>query len=208
MTTLVKNPNGLHQLSLLLLLLLLFPDASAQDSITVDGSSYQRYSKKYFRPHRGISYTLYASPVVTVDPLELGGKSTYALSLGSRFAVWESKTPDKKLTGLKMQGIYLALGYEFYPQQYDKLYTSTWIRVKTFLPLAFKTDLIYAMGNGLTGISNRFCIGIEIKQISLFLCGETYYFDLLGGLHPNFETRYTNAGEILAVIPLYHHPLK
>lgn len=195
------------QFSLSVILFFFFP-SYGQHSVHVEGKTYQRYSANYFKPHRGIAYMLYVSPVVTVDPLDLGGKSTYALSVGSRFTVWESKSLEKKLSGLKMKGIYLALGYEYYPKQYDKLYTTTWVRIKTFLPLAFKTDLIYARGYGLSGISNRFCIGIEVKQITLFLCGETYYYNLLGGPHPNFETRYTNAGEFLAIIPLYNHKLK
>ena len=175
----------------------------AQNSIDVNGKSFTRYNSTYFKPHRGLFYTLYLSPVVTVDPLALGGKSTYAIALGSRFRIWESYSANDKLGGLKMKGIYTAIAYEYYPQQYSKTYISLWARVQNFLPIAFKGDLIYAQGYGLQGFSSRYGIGVEVKSISIFLCGELYKLYSNLGLHPNAETPYTNAGEILAIIPIY-----
>ncbi len=177
---------------------------TAAQKTTIDGKEFQPYSASHFKPHRGLFYQIYLSPVVTVDPLGISGSSTYGISLGSRINLWESKTPDKKLSGLKMKGFYLAGGYEYYPQQYDKIYTSLWLRIKTFMPLAAKADLIYATGYGLQGITYRFCVGFEVKTISLFFCGEisgSFYKYL--GPHPNTESPYGNAGSILAVIPVF-----
>ncbi|HTH56399.1 MAG TPA: hypothetical protein VL728_10170 [Cyclobacteriaceae bacterium] len=176
----------------------------AQNTLTADGKTFTRYQPKYFKPHRGIFYTLFLSPVVTVDPLALGGKSTYAIAAGSRFRIWESYSANDKLGGLKLKGIYTAVAYEYYPQQYSKTYISAWARVQNFLPIAFKADLIYARGYGLQGFSSRWGIGIEVRDISLFLCGELYKaYSPIWGYHPNTETRYTNAGEIMAIIPIY-----
>jgi hypothetical protein len=178
--------------------------AAVAQKTTIDGKEFQSYNASHFKPHRGIFYQFYVSPVITVDPLGLGGLSTYGVSLGSRINLWESKTPDKKLSGLKMKGFYLAGGYEYYPQQYDKIYGSLWLRIKTFMPIAAKLDMIYATGNGLQGLSTRFCFGFEVKKISIFLCGETYkaYYPGLG-YHPNSETPYANAGSILAIVPIF-----
>jgi hypothetical protein len=178
-------------------------DASGQKT-TIDGKEFESYRAGHFRPHRGLFYQFYVSPVITVDPLGLGGMSTYGMSLGARINVWESKTPDKKFSGLKMKGFYLAGGYEYYPQQYDKIYGSFWLRIKTFMPITAKVDMIYATGYGLQGFSSRFCFGFEVKKISIFLCGETYRAYQAGlGYHPNSETPYANAGSIMAIIPIY-----
>jgi hypothetical protein len=176
---------------------------AAQQNVTVDGQNFNRYNRRYFSPHRGLFYTIYVSPVLTVDPLGFGGKSTYGIALGSRIRLWESKTPDNSFTGLKIAGLYTALAYEYYPKQYDKIYASLWLRVKSFIPLAGRADYIYAKGYGLSGISYRFGVGTEVKGISLFVCGEYYFSHALGGPHPNSESPYTNAGEILAVIPIF-----
>ncbi|HCW06126.1 MAG TPA: hypothetical protein DGG95_02030 [Cytophagales bacterium] len=177
---------------------------SAQTTTTIDGKSYTQYQPKYFKPHRGIFYTLYISPVYTLDPLGLGGKSTYAISVGSRFRIWESYSANDKWSGLKVKGFYTALGYEYYPQQYSKTYVSVWGRVQNFLPLAFKADLIYARGYGLQGLTSRWSIGVEVKNISLFLYGELYKAYSPGfGYHPNTESPYTNAGGFYAIIPIY-----
>ena len=178
-------------------------DAGAQNTISVDGKEFTSYKPKYFTSHRGIFYSVYLSPVLTVDPLGLGGKSTYGLSIGSQISLWENKTPDNVLTGLKIKGLYTALGYEYYPRQYDKAYASLWIRIKAFIPLAGKIDYIYAYGYGLQGITTRYCVGFEVKKITIFLCGEIWFKHLLGGPHPNFETPYSNHGEIMAVIPVF-----
>jgi hypothetical protein len=198
-----KGSFTLQTSGLLLLFYLSGVSSFAQNSMDVDGKSFTRYSSKYFKPHRGLFYTLYLSPVVTVDPLNLGGKSTYALAFGSRFRIWESYSANDKLGVLKMKGIYTAIGYEYYPQQYSKTYISLWARVQNFLPIAFKGALIYARGYGLQGFSSRYGIGIEIKSISIFLCGELYKIYSPLGFHPNTESKYTNAGEILAIIPIY-----
>lgn len=173
-------------------------------TITIDGKKFQPYRASHFRPHRGIFYQLYVSPVVTVDPLGISGPSTYGIALGSRINLWESRTPDRKLSGLKMKGFYLAGGYEYYPQQYDMIYGSLWLRIKTFMPIAAKADLIYATGYGLRGITYRFCVGFEVRTVSIFFCGSISgsFYNLLGP-HPNTESPYGNAGSILAIIPVF-----
>ena len=201
--------SNLKRACLLTCVTLIVFSASAQNSTEVDGKTFTRYQPKFFKPHRGIFYTLFVSPVVTVDPLQLGGKSTYALAVGSRFRIWESYTANNKFGGLKLKGIYTAVAYEYYPQQYSKTYVSMWARVQNFLPIAFKADLIYARGYGLQGITSRWGIGVEVKNISFFLCGELYTArSPVLGLHPNAETPYTNAGEILAIIPIYNRKEK
>lgn len=179
-----------------------------QDTISVGGKVFQRYRPKYFSPHRGLFYSIYVSPVITIDPLGFGGKSALGVSLGSKFRLWESKTPENLLTGIKIRGFYTAFGYEYYPRQYSKSYASLWMRIKAFIPLAGKADLIYASGYGLRGISTRYCVGFEVKSITIFLCGEFYFYHALGSTHPNFESPYTNAGEIMAVIPLINRKEK
>jgi len=171
--------------------------------IKVDGKSFDKYNQSYFTPHRGLFYTIYAAAVVTVDPLGIGGKSTYAISLGGRLNIWEAKSSFNKLSGLKIAGLYLGGGYEYYPQQYKKTYVSGWLRIKTFMPLVARIDRIYATGYGLQGYSNRVCFGFEIKSITLLLCGETYKSYVSGlGFHPNTESPYTNAGAIMVIVPL------
>ena len=177
--------------------------AAAQKTISVDGREFTRYRPKYFSPHRGLFYSIYFSPVVTVDPLGFGGKSTYGMALGSQISLWESKTAENPLTGIKIRGFYAAFGHEYYPQQYSKTYASLWLRIKAFIPLAGKIDYIYASGYGKTGITLRYCAGFEVKKITIFVCGESWFYYALGGPHPNFDTKYTNAGEIMAVIPIF-----
>lgn len=197
------NYSLIHGLGATICIILTGITATAQGT-TIDGKEFESYRAGHFKPHRGLFYQLYLSPVVTVDPLGISGKSTYGISLGSRINLWESKTPDKKLSGLKMKGFYFAGGYEYYPQQYDKIYGSLWLRIKTFMPIAAKADLIYATGYGLQGITYRFCVGFEVKSISIFFCGEisgSFYKYL--GPHPNTESPYGNAGSILAIIPVF-----
>ncbi len=173
-----------------------------QEIIKVDGKSFDKYNQKYFNPHRGLFYTLYAAPVITVDPLGIGGKSTYAVSIGARLNIWESKSGFDKLSGLKIAGFYLGGGFEYYPQQYNKTYISGWLRIKTFMPLVARMDSIYAAGYGLQGFSTRYCFGFEIKSITVLLCGETYTAYVPGlGFHPNTETPYTNAGAVMVIVP-------
>jgi len=176
----------------------------AQDTKDIDGKTYTAYSASNFKPHRGLFYSLYFSPVLTVDPLGFGGTSTYGLGLGARINIWESKTPPGKLSGLKLTGFYGAVAYEYYPQQYDKSYTSLWLRLKTIIPLAARADLVYSRGYGLQGISYRYCVGIEVKRVTLFFCGETggpWVTNL--GPHPRTESPYANSGSILLIIPVY-----
>lgn len=170
----------------------------------MDGKTYTAYRASHFKPHRGLFYTLYASPVITVDPLGFGGTSTYGLGLGARINLWESKTPPGKYSGLKVTGFYTALAYEYYPKQYDKSYISMWLRIKTIVPLAARADLVYSTGYGLQGITYRYCFGFEVKRITVFFCGETGgpWFQNLGP-HPASESPYANAGAIMLVIPIY-----
>ena len=166
------------------MLVLLATHGQAQTK-NLDGQEYKKYSPTYFKPHRGLFYNIYFSPVVTVDPLGFGGKSTYGLGLGTRFNLWESKTPANKYSGLKVSGMYLAFAYEYYPQQYNKTYGSLWIRIKALIPLATRWDIIYATGYGLQGVNYRYCVGFELKSISVFLCGETFgFFPVKFGQHP------------------------
>lgn len=172
-------------------------------TIKVDGKSFEKYKSSYFNPHRGLFYTLYFAPVVTVDPLGIGGKSTYAVSLGGRVNLWESKSVFNKLNGLKVSGFYLGGGFEYYPQQYNKTYISAWMRIKTFMPLVARMDGIYASGYGLKGLTTRFCFGFEIKSVTILLCGEVYKKYINGlGYHPNTESPYANAGNIMLIVPL------
>jgi hypothetical protein len=200
----VKNPGSSHHLlpAMLVLLIFTFP-SNAQDKTLVDGKDFTKYKRKYFSPHRGIFYSLYVSPVLTVDPLGLGGKSTYGVAAGVRINLWESKAPEVKLSGLRVKGLYWATGYEYYPRQYNKIYTSLWLRIKTFIPIAARTDWIYGYGYGLRGMAQRFCFGVEIKKITLFLCGETFtYYSKVLGYPPETKSPYTNAGAIMLVIPI------
>lgn len=167
---------------------------------TIDGKDFTAYKSGAFKPNRGLFYSIYLSPVLTIDPLGLGGKSTYALSLGTRINLWESRSPDLK--GLKIKGWYVGGGYEYYPQQFDMVYLSLWLRVKTFIPLVGKIDAIYAFDGTHSGMMSRYCIGVEVRKLSLFLCGTSY------GLtedQPINYSEYTTAGSILLVIPIYTH---
>lgn len=174
---------------------------SAQKEQKIDGSTYVQYKPSYFKPHRGIYYSLFAAPVVTIDPMGLGKKSTYGIGLGSRFTLWESKKETPALSGLSVVGFYTAVAYEYYPQQYDKVYASLWVRVKALIPLAARTDLIYGYGYGMKGVSARLCIGFEVKSVSVFVCGEYFKYYSFGSWHPNLESPYTNSGEIMVLIP-------
>lgn len=170
----------------------------------MDGKTYTAYKASHFKPHRGMFYTLYAAPVVTVDPLGFGGTSTYGLALGARINLWESKTPPGKYSGLKVTGFYTGLAYEYYPQQYDKAFASLWLRIKTIIPLAARADLVYSSGYGLKGVSYRYCFGFEVKRITVFFSGETggpWFQDL--GPPPSTESPYANAGAIMLLIPIY-----
>ena len=179
-----------------------FFQARSQE-ISLDGKEFTKYSRSYFSPHRGLFYSIYVSPVLTVDPLGLGGKSTYGIALGSQIRIWENKSADRSLTGLKLKGFYTAFGYEYYPRQIDKLYTSLWIRIKTFMPLTGKIDVVYAYGNGRKGLASRYCVGFELEKISIFFCGEITGFTNVFGPHPYRDSPYTNVGEILAIIPVF-----
>lgn len=165
---------------------------------TIDGKDFTAYKSGAFKPRHGLYYSIYLSPVLTVDPLGLGGKSTYALSLGTRINLWESKSPDVK--GLKIKGWYIGGGYEYYPQQFDMAYLSIWLRVKTFIPLVGKIDKIYAFEGESRQIMTRYCIGVEVKKLSLFLSGTTY--TPINGVEQPVSD-YTTAGSIILVIPLY-----
>lgn len=186
------------------LLLIVDLGVFAQENKDIDGKTYSAYKASHFKPHRGLFYSLYVSPVLTVDPLGFGGTSTYGLGAGVRLNFWESKTPPGKLSGLKMTGFYGAVAYEYYPQQYDKSYVSLWFRLKTIIPLAAKADLVYSRGYGLQGISYRYGVGFEIKRFTVFLCGEVggpWFTDL--GPHPKSESPYANAGSILLIVPVF-----
>lgn len=174
----------------------------------IDGQNYTRYKSGYFKPKKGVNYSFFVSPVLTVDPLGVGGKSTYALGVGTNVVLWESKTVSNSLQGLKIQNFYMGLSYEYYPQQYDKVFISMGIRIKTFMPLAARMERIIDIGENSIGTSARFCFGFEIKKVTIFVCGVSDYYALSKDptvLHPYAYTKYANAGAILLVIPVYDH---
>lgn len=182
-----------------IIVVLVVADAPAQKK-TIDGKDFSTYQPRDFKPKHGLFYSLYISPVFTIDPLGLGGKSTYALSLGARINLWESKSPDTKAQ--KVKGWYVGGGYEYYPKQFDMVYVSIWLRVKTFFPLVGKIDAIYAYDGLHSGLMSRYCIGVEVKKLSLFLSGTSYG---LTAEHPKSYSEYTTAGSIILVIPIYTH---
>jgi hypothetical protein len=174
----------------------------------IDGQNYTRYKPGLFKPKKGLDYTIYFSPVLTIDPLGVGGKSTYAIGAGTNVVLWESKSAANSLQGLKIQNFYMGLGYEYYPQQYDKLYISMGIRIKTFMPLAARMERFIDFGENAIGTSARFCFGFEIKKITIFLCGVSDYRVFSKDptvFHPFVYSKYSNAGAILLVIPVYNH---
>jgi len=181
------------------LIVFVFSESIAQKK-SIDGKEFSAYKPGAFKPKHGLYYSLFVSPVLTIDPLGLGGKSTYALSFGTRINLWESKSPDVKAH--KVRGWYVGGGYEYYPQQFDMAYLSIWLRVKTFLPLVGKIDAIYAFDGAHTGMMSRYCIGVEVKKLSLFLSGTSYS---LTPEHPKDYSDYTTAGSIILVIPIYTH---
>jgi hypothetical protein len=168
----------------------------------IEGKEYKPYQPRYFKPKFHLRYTLYLSPIVTVDPLGIGGKSAYALAAGVRINLWESKTPILSNTGLKVNGWYLGGGYEFFPQQYDKIYSSLWIRIKTFMQFVGRLDGVYSYGYGVTGIGSRYSAGFEVKKITIMVCGELFY---LAGQrdHPGLYSDYFNKAAIFVIIPIY-----
>lgn len=177
-----------------------FPAEAQSQKKSFDEKEFSSYRPGAFRLKRGLFYTLYISPVYTVDPLGIGGKSTYALSLAARINVWESKSPVVK--GMKIKGWYIGGGYEFYPQQFDMIYFSSWMRVKTFLPLVGKIDNIYAFEGSQRGFLTRYCLGVEVKKLSIMLSGTNTRF-IRGAEHPVSNSEYTTVGSIIVIIPLY-----
>jgi len=176
----------------------------AYSQLNVDGKTFIRYNRKHFNPHRGLFYALYGAPLVTVDPLGIGGKSTYGVSVGGRLNLWESRSPHNKFSGVKIHGLYIGGGYEYYPRQYNKLYGSFWLRIKTIMPIVARADAILAHGSGMAGISRRYGFGFEVKKMTILLCGEYHwYFSPMLGWHPLLESPYANQGAIHLLIPLY-----
>lgn len=202
-----KYPYPLLYLSVVLACSLVFIGCpSWSQEVIIDGKAYKPYKASYFKPKKHLQYNLYLSPVLTVDPLGLGGKSTYGIGAGSRINLWESRSSDNNLEGLKIKGFYTALGYELFPQQSDNAYASLWLRVTTFMPLTARIDYVYSYGKGLRGMSTRYCVGFEVKNISLLLTGTTTRFlSKRLGEHPYLDSPYSNVGSILLVIPVYNH---
>jgi hypothetical protein len=102
------------------------------------------------------------------------------------------------------------LGYEYFPKQFDNLYASLGIRIKTFMPIVARMDGLYSFGNGKRGIASRFCFGFEIKKLTVLLSGtiysDTFYKQL--GDHPTVDSPYSNAGSIMLLIPIYNNKKK
>ena len=168
---------------------------------TLDGKEYKAYRPGYFKPKLKLNYMLYSSALITVDPLDIGGKSAYAISLGGRINLWELKSQVKAFSGLKVNGWYLGGGYEYYPQQYDKVYGSLWIRIKTFIQFVGRMDAVYSYGYGLHGVGSRYCAGFEVKKITVLVCGEL--FGSNQPKHPHYKSEYFNQGAIFVIVPLY-----
>jgi len=204
-----KHSFPLHSVTFLFLpalfMVFIYHASGAQD-LAFDGKTFRPYHAKFFKPKRPLQYNLYLSPVLTVDPLGLGGKSTYGMGAGSRINLWESKSSDNNLQGLRIKGFYTAAGYELFPRQSDNVYASLWMRVSTFMPLTARIDYVYSYGKGLRGMSTRYCVGFEVKNVSLFLAGTTTRFlSERFGDHPYLDSPYSNVGSILLVVPLYNH---
>jgi hypothetical protein len=182
--------------------------AFAQQPSTND-APFSRYRASDFRKTH-LNYILYVSPLITVDPLGLGGKSAYAISIGTRINLWESKEQTALLSGLKLRGIYGAVGYDFFPQQFDNVYGSLWFRIRTFIPISARMDALYSFGNGRQGVASRFCFGVEVGQLTLLLSGTLYSASTLKifGEHPVYYTEYSNAGAIMLVIPVYRNKIR
>jgi hypothetical protein len=185
--------------------IIFFNNALGQEKI-IDDKVFKRYKASYFKPKKGLNYTLCFAPVLTVDPLGIGGKSTYALSAVTNVTLWESKLNAASLQGLRFKEFYTAVGYEYFPKQFDNIFASIGVRIKTFMPLALRMDGMYSFGYGLIGTSTRFCVGFEIRNIAFFATGTTSggtikYF----GDPPSSKSKYVNVGSIMLVIPLYHH---
>jgi hypothetical protein len=180
----------------------------AQAQKTVDGQTFTRYKAGHFRSEKPLNYNLFLAPLITVDPLGIGGKSTYALSAGSQITLWESKLDVKSLQGLRIKELYTALGYEFFPKQFDNLYASLGIRIKTFMPIVARMDGMYSFGDGRRGIATRFCFGFEIERFTVLLSGTIISgnsYEIFGDFHPTTYSPYSNAGGILLLIPIYNH---
>ncbi|HEX8039299.1 MAG TPA: hypothetical protein VF490_09105 [Chryseosolibacter sp.] len=186
-------------------LILLHWPCRGQDAV-IDGKTFKAYKAGAFKPKRPLLYNVYVSPVLTVDPLGISGKSTYGVGIGSRINLWESKASDNSLQGLRIKGFYTSFGYEYFPLQSDNVYASLWLRIKTFMPLAGRIDRVFSFGNGLKGTSTRYCLGFEVKGISVFLAGTTTRFlSPVFGEHPYLNSPYTNVGSILLVVPIVNH---
>lgn len=183
----------------------------AQAQKTVDGQTFTLYKARHFKSKKTLHYNLFLAPLITVDPLGLGGKSTYALSAGSQVTLWESKHNVKLLQGLRFKELYTTLGYEFFPKQFDNLYASLGIRIKTFMPIVARMDGMYSFGDGRRGIATRFCFGFEVERFTVLLSGtiiSSNSYKLFGDFHPTAYSSYSNAGGILLLIPIYNHKAK
>jgi hypothetical protein len=168
---------------------------------TLNGKEYTKYKRKHFEPKKGLSYSFFVSPVITVDPLGVRGKSTYAFGGGGTLTLWESKAASSALQGLKLQSLYIGAGFENYPQSFDKVYFALGLRIKTFIPIAARMEQMIDIAGDKVGTSVRFCLGLEFKRVTLFVCGVTGYSIET----PVFDSPYSNAGAILLVIPVYTH---
>ena len=175
----------------------------AQD-VGSDEKSFRVYKKNYFKPRKRLQYNIFLSPVMTVDPLGTGGKSTYAIGAGTRINLWESKSIGNSLQGLRVKGIYTGFGYEYYPKQFDNIYASLWMRIKTFMPIVARLDGIYSYGNGLSGLSTRYCFGFEVSRITVLLSGTITFYGKSLSLHPHDDSPYTNVGGVMLVIPFFN----
>ena len=168
---------------------------------TLNGQEYTKYKRKHFEPKKSLTYSIFVSPVLTVDPLGVRGTSTYGFGAGGTINLWESKSVTSALQGLKLQSFYIGAGFENYPQTFDKVYFSLGLRIKTFIPIAARMERMVDIGKDKVGTSARFCLGLEFKKVTLFVCGVTDY----SLESPVFESKYTNVGAILLVIPVYTH---
>ena len=175
-------------------------DIAYSQTKEIDNKTFTAYRASDFRPPAKILFSIYVSPVFTFDPMGRGGKSTYGVSLGAAINLWESKLPTSRNI---IKGIYLGAGYEYYPQTFDLTYLSLWLRFRALVPLVVKFDEAYSKDGLKSGFTTRYGIGVDIKRISILICGSYYHNESTD--HPAMDAEYTHDATLMVIIPIYKH---